>query len=317
MNILVTGSLGFIASNLISDLLNQGHNIIGIDNLSKISIDPTDRIKAKSGQAWANFKFYRCDCCDLINMQSILAANSKVDAIIHLAAVGSVPLSFMSPSKTLNSNVVGFSTILEILRSFKIPKLIFASSSSVYGASQINPRKEGQEGKMLSPYSLSKKVNEELAIMLTPFESTFVGLRFFNVYGPGQSLFGHYSAVIPRFITEKNPEVYGDGETTRDFTYVDDVSDTIIKSLYLDKSSILNVGTGNKSTLNNILTILDKKDKAIYKDNRIGDVKESWADISMSQKILNYQPKVDLIRGLQLTKSFYENYMKDIGSMNA
>lgn len=317
MNILVTGAMGFISSNLIPDLLNQGHNVIGFDNLSKPSINPTDRMKLRSKDNWHKFKFYRVDICDLGAMQSILAANDKVDAIIHLAAVGSVPLSFVSPSKTLNSNVVGFSNIIEMTRSFNIQKFIFASSSSVYGASKINPRKEGTEGGALSPYSLSKKMNEELAILLCPFDTQFVGLRFFNVYGPGQSLVGHYSAVIPRFITEENPEVYGDGETTRDFTFVSDVSEAIIKSLFLTRSAILNVGTGQKTSLSTILGLLGKLDQAVYKDSRHGDVTESYADVSMAQKVLNFTARFDIIQGLELTKSFYDDYVKEKLENNA
>lgn len=312
MNIIVTGACGFIASNMIPDLLNQGHKVIGIDNLSKPSINPTDRMKKRSGNNWQNFSLYKFDICKIEQISALIAGyGQKIDAIIHLAAIGSVPLSFYSPSKSLNANVVGFSNILEICKNFQISKLVFASSSSVYGASKINPRKEGQEGKLLSPYALSKRTNEELAIMLMPHDSTFVGLRFFNVYGPGQSVMGYYSAVIPRFITEEYPEVYGNGETTRDFTYVDDVSDAILKSLHFKNSAVLNVGTGLKSSLNDILDLLGKRDKAIYKEARHGDVVESWADTTHVSNLLKWSANVGIKDGLIRTKSFYEEFMRE------
>lgn len=312
MNILVTGAFGFIASNMIPDLLNQGHRVIGVDNLSKPSINPTDRMKKRSGKNWENFSFYKFDVCKIEQISALIAGfGHKMDAVIHLAAIGSVPLSFYSPSKSLNANVVGFSNIVEICRNFQIPKLVFASSSSVYGASKTNPRKEGQEGKLLSPYALSKRSNEELAIMLMPHDSTFVGLRFFNVYGPGQSVMGYYSAVIPRFITEEHPEVYGNGETTRDFTYVDDVSDAILKSLYFKNSAVLNVGTGLKTSLNELLDLLGKKDKAIYKEARHGDVIESYADTANVNNILKWSANVGVKEGLQQTKAFYEEFMRE------
>lgn len=306
MTILLTGALGFIGSNLAADLLNAGHSVLAFDNLSKPSINPTDRIKERSGANWINFKFYRADCTDFNNMSSIIAGNYEIDAIIHLAAVGSVPASFYHPIRTMHNNVMGFANIIELVRTFSIPKFIFASSSSVYGSSFANPKKEGKEGKPLSPYALSKQNNEEMAILLCPHDSNFVGLRFFNVYGPGQSLNGDYSAVIPRFINESNPEVYGDGKTIRDFTYVDDVSDAIIKSIDLKRSAILNVGTGHRTSLNELLAILGKEDHAVYKDARPGDVKESFADTALAESVLAFRAKTDIAAGLFKTKKFYD-----------
>jgi UDP-N-acetylglucosamine 4-epimerase len=310
MNILVTGCMGFIGSNLVSDLLNQGHKIIGLDNLSRPSINPTDRMKKKSGKNWDNFTFFRFDICNLDDMKSVVAASPKLDAIIHLAAIGSVPLSFVQPAKSMNANVVGFANIIELVRAFEIPKLVFASSSSVYGLSPENPRKEGREGKLLCPYSLSKRVNEELAILLMPHDSTFVGLRFFNVYGPGQSMLGYYTPVIPRFLTEEVPEVNGDGETIRDYTYVDDVSEAICKSLYLKQSAVLNVGTGSRTSLNELLDLIGKRDKAIYKEPRRGDVRQSWADTSNINNLLKWSANINIKQGLALTKEFYDDFMK-------
>lgn len=311
MNILVTGCMGFIGSNLVPELLNQGHKVIGFDNLSKPSINPTDRMKKKAGTAWGNFTFMPYDICNYSQMASYIAAHGPIDSIVHLAAVGSIPLSFHNPKKTMEANVLGFTNIVELCRNFKIKKLVFASSSSVYGASSTLPRREGYEGAHLSPYSLSKRVNEELAIMLMPHDSRFVGLRFFNVYGPGQSLMGYYTAVIPRFITEEHPEVYGDGSTIRDFTFVDDVSVAITKALELDKSTIVNVGTGQTTSINHLLLMLGKQGKAIYKEPRVGEVKASWASTDNAKNILNFTANVSIEAGLEQTKVFYENFLRE------
>lgn len=311
MNILVTGAVGFIGSNLVPELLNQGHKVIGFDNLSKPSISPTDRMKKKAGTNWGNFTFMPYDICNYAQMASYIAAHGPIDSIIHLAAVGSIPMSFHNPKKTMEANVLGFTNIVELCRNFKIKKLVFASSSSVYGASSTLPRREGYEGAHLSPYSLSKRVNEELAIMLMPHDSRFVGLRFFNVYGPGQSLMGYYTAVIPRFITEEHPEVYGDGSTIRDFTFVDDVSVAITKALELDKSTIVNVGTGQTTSINQLLLMLGKQGQAIYKEPRVGEVKASWASTDNAKNILNFTANVSIEAGLAQTKDFYENFLRE------
>lgn len=311
MNILVTGCMGFIGSNLIPFLLRDGHKVLGIDNLFKPSLLPSERMKHLSKEKWENFKFYNADINEPHNIYSILAANEKIDAVIHLAAIGSVPYSFMFPDQTMKTNSVGFTNMVNLVNRFDIKKFIFASSSSVYGDSSINPRVEGHEGKPLSPYALSKQDNEKLAILLLNRSVSFIGLRFFNVYGPGQSLNGHYSAVIPRFITEENPTIYGDGETKRDFTYVDDVCQAIFKSLFLTGSHILNVGSGVQKSLNELIKFLKKEDVVSYKDHRPGDVKESCADISAAKKILNYSPKVTLEDGLEITKNFYDTVYND------
>jgi len=316
MNILVTGCMGFIGSNLVPMLLKQGHNVLGFDDLSRPSINPTDRMKQESGNSWNNFKFYRVNICNFNEMSTIMV-NEKIDAIIHLAAVGSVPLSFNFPEKTYQNNVIGFVNVFNIAKYFGIKKFIFASSSSVYGTSQVNPRKEGTEGKPLSPYALSKKMNEEHAILCAQPDMSFVGLRFFNVYGPGQSLNGYYSAVLPRFCTEQNPEVYGDGNAVRDFTFVEDVGDAIIRSLYVNTSGIFNIGTGNGTSINELLEIVNKKEQAIYKEERPGDVVLSIADIERSKAVLNFEAKTHIKSGAYRTIKFYEDFMGEVGKENA
>jgi nucleoside-diphosphate-sugar epimerase len=237
-----------------------------------------------------------------------VAANYKLDAVIHLAALGSVPLSYILPTKSMNNNIVGFTNVLELAKTFECKKFVFASSSAIYGRSMIELRAEGGSLLPNSPYGLSKKVNEELAVMLTPPTMNFVGLRFFNVYGPGQSLNGYYTPVIPNFITKEKPEVYGDGEIIRDFTYVDDVCNAIIKALFCDSNVICNVGTGIETSLNQLLEMLDKKDVAVYTDKRQGDVQKSYADTKYAKKVLNFQAMTILSEGIKKTKAFYDDY---------
>ncbi len=307
MTILVTGALGFIGSNLTINLLQQGHKVIGFDNFANISINPTDRIKAQAGKNWENFKFYRCDVRDLTQMLSI-CANESIDAIVHLAAIGSVPRSFDSPIATVHTNEMGFVSVCELAMNLNVKRLVFASSSSVYGDSNSQIRKEGEEGRPLSPYALSKLMNEAFAnIWLRAAGINFVGLRFFNVYGPGQLPDSVYSAVIPKFINEKNPQVYGDGKTIRDFTYVGDVCLAIRAALIATqtKSAIVNVGTGIGTSLNHLLDLLQKREVATYNKPRIGDVKYSVADLLKCANEIGFVAMTKIDDGMKKTIAYY------------
>ncbi len=307
MNILVTGCMGFIASHTIPKLLNDGHCVLGLDNLSKPSIQPTDRMKMLAKENWHNFSFHKVDINNLDQVINAVAAwGKKVDVIIHLAAVGSVPLSFISPQKTLLTNVIGFTNIYQLTTILDVKNFIYASSSSVYGDSDLVVRTEHQVGMPLSPYALSKQVNEMLVGLLAKHDVKTVGLRFFNVYGPGQSLNGNYTPVIPRFILDETPEVYGDGETTRDFTYVDDVADSILLSIN-GPSGVYNVGAGNNISLNVLLTLLGKIDKAKYLPFRYGDVKHSKANTQLAYKMLGFKAKTGINVGIEKTKEFYQS----------
>jgi len=312
MNILVTGCMGFIASNTIPKLLNQGHCVLGLDNLSKPSLHPTDRMKKESSDNWKNFSFHKVDINHLDQVMNAIAAwGNKVDVIIHLAAVGSVPLSFISPQKTLLTNIIGFTNIYQLTNILEVKNFIYASSSSVYGDSDLVVRTEHQLGMPLSPYAMSKQCNEMLVHLLRQTGVKAIGLRFFNVYGPGQSLNGNYTPVIPRFILDEEPEVYGDGETTRDFTYVEDVADSILLSID-GPAGIYNVGAGNSISLNVLLTYLGKLDKAKYLPSRIGDVKHSRANTELARKMLGFKAKVGINAGLEKTKEFYEKNLNYI-----
>lgn len=313
MNILVTGCMGFIGSNLVSKLLNDGHSVLGFDNLVNPSLSPTDRMKATSGDNWQRFKFYKLDVTNTTQMLSILA-NEKIDAIVHLAALGSVPRSFQFPLNVVHANELGFVSVLHTANLLGIKQFIFASSSSIYGMNDKEVKTEGQEGFPLSPYALSKKTNECFAQVWCPRVGiNFVGLRFFNVYGPGQLPRSPYSAVIPKFINEDTPIVFGDGKTVRDFTFVDDVCDAISLSLEFskEKSTIVNVGKGVGVSLNALIQILEKT--PTYEGARIGDIPISIANPEKAKKELGFVAKVSIAQGLDITKKYYEGVHNDLG----
>jgi UDP-N-acetylglucosamine 4-epimerase len=299
--------MGFIGSHIVPALLNNGHKVIGIDNNSNPSINPTDRIKAESGENWKNFIFFKADVTCLEHMLSI-CTNFQPDAIVHLAAIGSVPRSFEAPTKYIQNNEIGFLNILYLSQVFRVKKLIYASSSSVYGDTDVLPRTEGNEGRPLSPYALSKKHNEQVAQMwreMYGFNS--IGLRFFNVYGPGQRSDSQYSAVIPRWLGATRIQVNGAGDTVRDFTFVGDVVGSIQCAL-LGKEShyIANVGTGQGTTLKDLAMLVSAgKKEIIFAEPRAGDVKESVASTTLLQSKIGYKPSTTIQEGIELARKFY------------
>lgn len=305
MAILVTGALGFIGSNLVPKLLKSGHNVLGFDNLSNAAPGVTDRMKSECGPLWRNFKFYRIDVRDSSQMQNILA-NEMVDSIVHLAAVGSVPRSFEFPIDTVSVNDAGFVNICYLASVLKITKLVFASSSSVKN--------------LKSPYAFSKKQNEEFAkVWCNQAGINYVGLRFHNVYGPGQRADSPYAAVIPRFIQMKKPTVYGDGEQTRDFTFVDDVCHAIKLALMYSesKSGIYDIGTGHQTSLNQVLELLGKKDKADYQPPRVDDARSSYAVIPPAFNDFGWSPEYSIGDGLEITKKYFESLGKKKNEMGS
>jgi len=308
MNILLTGCFGFIGSNLCSYLLNKNHKVIGIDNLSNPSILPTERIKKISGENWKNFSFLKGDILDLDFLKNA-AINKKIDLIIHLAAIGSVPRSFKEPDIYITNNELGFYNIILLSSLFNIKRICFASSSSVYGDSVENIKAEGAEGSVTSPYALSKKHNESLArILLSKLPISYTGLRFFNVFGPGQRFDSAYSAVIPKFINEDLISINGDGKTVRDFTFVDDVSkviDLVINNP--DKNEVFNVGKGYGHTLNELARLVDPKKEVVFKKARLGDSPFSIASVQKLKETYSYSPDTDMIEAIGITKNFYKS----------
>lgn len=305
MKILVTGCMGFIGSNVVPSLLNSGHDVVGLDNLFQPSIRPTDRMKEISKGRWDAFKFYKGDIREHGVLETVFA-HEGIDAVVHLAAVGSVPRSFSNPGLTTSVNIGGFVNVLTMAARFQVPRFVYASSSSVYGDSHRLMKTEGEEGNTLSPYALSKKMNEEFARIWAPAAHVnTVGLRFFNVYGPGQLPDSPYSAVIPRFITAP-PVVHGDGSTTRDFTFVGDVARAIEFSLaYADKAStVVNVGTGVGTSLKKLLVYLEKTAK--HQPERVGDIHYSIASVVKAKTEIGFEAETKIEDGIKITRAFYE-----------
>ncbi len=305
LNILVTGCLGFIGSNLVPLLLNQGHRVIGFDNFSNVSINPTDRMKKNAGKNWRGFKFYNCDVTSFKFIHS-LCTNETIDVIIHLAAMGSVPRSFDVPRGTFENNVLGFTSVAQLAATLNIKRIVFASSSSVYGSDKNQLKLEGREGELLSPYAISKKMNEDFArVWLAQFGVEYVGLRFFNVYGPGQLMNSKYSALIPKIIHNEEPIVYGDGTATRDFTFVEDVCMGISHAVTGKTFNyISNLAKGTGDSINDVMRILDKK--PIYDKARQGDIENSCASTAFCMHALGYVPQTTLADGLAKTKEYYD-----------
>ena len=312
MNILVTGALGFIGSNLIPVLVKAGHEVLGLDSLVNVSVGAQDRIKSESGEHYGKFSCVGGDVCDFPSLHSLLV-HRKIDAVVHLAARGSVPRSFKNPTDCVRANELGFARLVETMNEAGVRRLVFASSSSVYGDSAKNVKVEGEEGQVTNPYALSKRTNEDFArIYCTPNGIQYVGLRFFNVYGPGQRPDNEFSAVIPRFINNA-PVINGDGGTRRDFTFVGDVTRAIECALkYTEDSSkgsiVTNVGTGAGVTLKQLVLYLGKE--ATHGPARVGDVSVSIASTQLAEQVLGFKAGTPIAEGLEATKHFYENEAK-------
>ncbi|MGD0101691.1 MAG: SDR family oxidoreductase [Acidobacteriota bacterium] len=300
----VTGGAGFIGSNLAEHLLSMGFSVTVIDNLS------TGREQNLSGwseKAGKLFQFLRADINDTDQLQQ---AFTGVSYVFHLAAIPSVARSIEDPALTQLANINGTLSVLTAAREAGVKRVIAASSSSIYGDEPNLPKKEERVGRCLSPYALSKFVTEEYCRLfweLYRFEA--VALRYFNVFGPRQDPNSHYAAVIPRFSTRMlaglPPIVYGDGEQTRDFTFVSNVVDANWKAATSPNvaGQAFNIGCGLRTSLNQLIGILNKilgtQIKPIYESARQGDVRDSLADIGKARTMVGYFPVVSLEAGLE------------------
>lgn len=305
MTILLTGCMGFIGSNLTGKLLLAGHRVIGVDNLSNPSIGPTDRMKAEAGEAWANFKFFKEDIRNYDGIYSIMM-HERVNAVVHLAAIGSVPFSFSQPIDFYEVNCAGFATVLQTARDCGIRRVVFASSSSVYGNAPDATRVEGLEGYPTSPYAISKVQNEMHArVWGLVNKMELIGLRFFNVYGPGQRFDSKFSAVIPQWINAQKIRVCGN--TVRDFTYVDDVCMAVRLSLEgAGHGFVVNVGAGYGTSLRELSEMISDGREIESAPMRMGDVEQSVACTKYAKERLGFVAQTTLAEGLNKTKAYYE-----------
>lgn len=306
---LVTGGAGFIGSNLCEALLNKGYTVRCLDNLStgkKTNIEPF--------MSNPRFTFLEKDIRDL---DACLEATKGVDYVMNQAAWGSVPRSIEMPLLYEEINIRGTLNMMEASRQNGVKKFVYASSSSVYGDHPVLPKKEGHEGKVLSPYALTKKVDEEYGrLYKVLYGLDTYGLRYFNVFGRRQDPDGMYAAVIPKFIKQlKNgevPTINGDGKQSRDFTYIDNVIEANMRACLAPSEAggeAFNIGAGGREFLidvyNDICDALGKRVEPIFGPPRKGDIRDSNADISKARELLGYDPEYDFDQGIHLAIDWY------------
>lgn len=319
---LITGVAGFIGSNLLEKLLSLGQDVVGLDNFSTGNPANLELVKAAVGKdAWENFRFIEGD---IRQPETCARACSDIDFVLHQAALGSVPRSVDKPRDSNDSNVNGFLNMLIAARDAGVTRLVYASSSSVYGDDPELPKVETRLGQPLSPYAVTKYVDELYAgVFAKNYDLATIGLRYFNVFGPRQNPDGEYPAVIPAWISAMlhNNPVYinGDGETARDFCYVDNaVQANLLAATVEDAAAInevYNVALNSQLSLNELFatlrTLIGEIDPAIldrqpeYRDFRPGDMRFSRADISKANRLLGYQPAWSALRGLRKTVGWY------------
>lgn len=318
---LVTGAAGFIGSNLVEYLLSQGQDVVGLDNFFSGKRKNVDEICAGAGAGKDRFRMIEGDIRD---PKACAKACADRDFILHQAAIGSVPRSVGDPWTSHDSNVNGTLQILLAARDAKVKRVVYASSSSVYGDDPNIPKREASTGYLLSPYALTKKINEEYATLFGRiYGQETIGLRYFNVFGPRQDPEGPYAAVIPKWILQllmgKTCEIFGDGKNSRDFCFVQNVIEmNILAATGTNPAAIgqiFNVGVTGRTSLNELFELLRARialsvsaitaAKPIYRDARAGDVAHSQADISRSRELLGYNPRYLIGEGLDLTLEWY------------
>lgn len=306
MRYLVTGGAGFIGSNIVEELVRRGQDVAVLDDLSSGKEENLTAIRGK-------IALHIGTIADLAVVQS---ACSGIDYVIHLAARTSVPRSVANPLETNRVNIDGTLNVLVAARDAKVRRLVFAASSSAYGETAELPKTESMPASPISPYGVTKLAGELYAqVFGRAYGLENLSLRYFNVFGPRQDPSSQYSGVLSRFmlavIRGESPVIFGDGEQSRDFTYIANVVDVTLRACETPGASgiVMNGGTGARITLNQVIRLLEKitgkKITAKYDPPRIGDIKDSQADISLARKVLGYQPSVNFEEGLKLTWDWY------------
>ncbi len=308
---LVTGGAGFIGSNIVTYLMkyNAG-KVIVLDDLSN---GYQKNIEQFNGQS--NFQFIKGDITDFELVSQVM---KEVDYVSHQAALGSVPRSIENPLATHHANTTGLLTILTCAKDANVKRVVFASSSSVFGDSKELPKVESRIGNQLSPYAVSKRTKELYAqVFADVYGLDVVGLRYFNVFGPNQSPNGPYAAAIPLFmeavLSGKSPYINGDGEQSRDFTFVENAVQANIKALFTDKEvkgQVVNIAFGGRTTINELFfkirDVVGNKIEPIYREERPGDVRDSLADISLAKSLIGFNPEFSLEDGLAVTIDWFK-----------
>ena len=308
--VIVTGGAGFIGSALVRALLTRGVHVHVIDNLSTGKLDNLEEVAD-------DITVHELDLCDYKRIAPIIAGARRV---FHLGALPSVPLSISDPVPSHNSNINGTFNVLRAAIEGEVGRVIYAASSSAYGDTEVLPKSESQLPRPKSPYAVQKLLGEYYATAFSEcYDLETISLRFFNVYGPRQDPSSVYSGVLSKFLTalieRRSPTIYGDGDQSRDFTYVEDVVDLILKASEASGVSgrMFNAGNGNRYTLNETWNLLQQIEDVdlppIYEPPRPGDVRHSQADTSAAVKELDHRPRFTFEQGLRLTLEWYRSDM--------
>ena len=317
----VTGVAGFIGSNIAEILIESGQQVNGIDNLSTGNKDNIETFLNKE-----NFNFIEGDITEL---DLCYEAINKCDFVLHQAALGSIPRSIDDPLRTNAANIDGFLNMLVAAKDSNVRRFIYAGSSSTYGDHQSLPKKEDIIGKPLSPYSITKYVNELYAETFNRhYGIDTIGLRYFNVFGRRQRKDGAYAAVIPTWIMallrKEQVKIFGDGDTSRDFCYIDNVIQANLLAAFTDNekafNQVFNVAVSDETSLNELFELISMSIKRldasieisppIYQDFRAGDMRHSRADITKAKELLNYNPSHKIAEGIDETVSWYIDKIK-------
>lgn len=322
---LVTGAAGFIGSNLVETLLELGQRVVGLDNFATGHRRNLREVEAAVGrEGWSRFRFIQGD---IRNLATCRAAVSSCDYVLHQAALGSVPRSIDDPISTNAVNVDGFLNMLVVARDEPVARFVYAASSSAYGDHKALPKVEHRIGKPLSPYAITKYVDELYADV---FGRTYglhsIGLRYFNVFGPRQDPNGAYAAVIPKWVaamlSDEPVLIFGDGETSRDFCFVDNAVQANLLAAVAPREAagnVYNVAVGQRTTLNElqktIRTELEShgieiRCQPVHGDFRKADVRHSQADVSKARERLGYEPTHALMQGIEMAVPWYLDYFR-------
>lgn len=323
---LITGVAGFIGSNLLEHLLKINQKVIGLDNFStgyKSNLLEVQQIVTH--KKWKNFKFIEGDICEL---ETCKKACIDVDYVLHQGALGSVPRSIKDPIATNASNIVGFLNMLVAAKEKNVSSFTYAASSSTYGDHSALPKVEDVIGKPLSPYAVTKYVNELYAdVFSSTYNFNVIGLRYFNVFGQRQNIYGAYAAVIPKWISsminEDDIYINGDGSTSRDFCFIENAVQANILAACADnesKNQVYNCALGDRTSLNELYHLIKKalikngiivNSSPIFRDFRPGDVKHSQANIDKAKNMLNYNPEWRIEAGINKVVPWFIDNLKN------
>ena len=314
---LITGIGGFIGSSLARELLRRGEQVSGVDNFSTGRRENLADMKTQIDFREA----------DILDLDALKLACTGVDYVLHQAAIPSVPKSVLDPLGSNRANVDGTVNVLVAARDARVKRVVYAASSSAYGDTPTLPKHERMTPDPISPYAVAKLASEHyMASFYRCYGLETVSLRYFNIFGPRQDPSSPYSGVLAKFITQmlnsQPPTMFGDGEQSRDFTYIDNAVEANLLACKAPAGQVagkvFNVATGRRVTLNETFKLLQEltsfSGSALYAEERGGDIKHSLADISLAEKHLGYKPKVDFQEGLRRTVDWYRNQNKAVGA---